>query len=40
MNININIICYSFVFQRADSNGDGKISVEEYQKILQDHNKR
>ena len=40
MNKNINIICHSFVFQRADSNGDGILSVEEYQKILQEHNIR
>ena len=42
-NINMNIIiiiCNSFVFQRADSNGDGILSVEEYQKILQEHNIR
>merc|ERR1712179_184732 len=25
-------------FKRADSNGDGILSVEEYQKILQEHN--
>ena len=28
----------SFKFQKADTNGDGKLSVEEYQRILQDHN--
>jgi len=27
-------------FKRADSNGDGILSVEEYQKILQEHNIR
>ena len=29
-----------FLFQRADSNGDGMLSVEDYQKILQEHNIR
>ena len=29
-----------FLYQRADSNGDGILSVEEYHKILQEHNIR
>ena len=34
------VIVVSYLLQRADSNGDGILSVEEYQKILQEHNIR